>query len=135
MDNSSDYKGKIPISENQTSYSSKNRNFNTNLPFYYNYGKEIQKVCLTYAINIIYTEENGNFKIKAIFLISIPNGKLYPIYGDDVIGQGKVLEKSFRFVYKNNPVFETIQGKPWRVKKIFLDSDLKEEDITGFELK
>ncbi len=109
LDNPSDYKGKIPISENQTSYSSKNKNFNTNLPFYYNYGKENQKVCLTYVINIIYTEENDNFKIKAIFLISIPNGKLYPIYGDNVIGQGKVLEKSFRFVYKNNPVFEIIQ--------------------------
>lgn len=135
LDNPSDYKGKIPISENQTSYSSENKSFNTNLPFYYNYGKETQKVCLTYVINIIYTEENSNFKIKAIFLISIPNGKLYPIYGDEVIGQGKVLEKSFRFVYKNNPIFKTIPGKPWRVKKIFLDSDLKEEDITGFELK
>ena len=135
LDNLSDYKGKIPISENQTSYSSKNKNFNTNLPFYYNYGKETQKICLTYVINIIYTEENGNFKIKAIFLISIPNGKLYPIYGDEVIGQGKVLEKSFRFVYKNNPVFETIKEKPYRTKKIFLDSNLKEEDITGFELK
>ena len=101
---------------------------------YYNYGKENQKICLTYAINIIYSEENGNFKIKAIFIISIPNGKLYSIYGDDIIGKGKNFEKSFRFVYKNNPVFETINGKPWRVKKIFLDSDLKEEDIIGFEL-
>ena len=135
LDNPSDYKGKIPISENQTSYNSKNKNFNTNLPFCYNYGKENQKICLTYVINIIYSEENGNFKIKAIFLISIPNGKLYPIYGDDIIGQGKVLEKSFRFVYKNNPRFITIAGKPWRVKKIFLDLDLKEKDILGFELK
>ncbi|MBU1203442.1 MAG: hypothetical protein KKG60_00020 [Nanoarchaeota archaeon] len=135
LDNPSDYKGKIPISENQTSYSSKNKNFNTNLPSYYNSGKEHQKVCLTYVINIIYTEENSDFKIKAIFLISIPNGKLYPIYGDGIIGQGKVMEKSFRFVYKNNPVFETIQNKPWRVKRIFLDSDLKEEDIMSFELK
>ena len=135
LDNPSDYKGKIPISENQTSYNSKNKNFNTNLPFYYNQKKPDQKLFLTYVINIIYHEEKDNFKIKAIYIIAIPNGKLYQIYGNDIIGQGKVKEKSFRFVYKNNPFFETVKGKPFRIKRIFLDIDLKEEDILGFRLK
>ena len=135
LDNPSDYKGKIPISENQTSYSSANKNFNTNLPIYYNKGKPIQKLCLTYVINIIYHEEENNFKIKSIYIIAIPNGKLYPIYGDDIIGQGKVKDKSFRFVYKNNPVFKTIKGEPYRIKRIFLDEDLDEEQILGFHLK
>lgn len=135
LKNTSDYKGKIPISENQTSYNSKNKKFNTNLPFYYNQGKKNQKLCLTYIINIVYSKEKGDFKIKSIYLIAIPNGKLYPIYGDEVIGQGKVLGKSFRFAYKNNPVFETVKGKPYRIKKIFLDSDIKEKEVLGFELK
>ncbi len=135
LNNPSDYKGKIPISENQTSYSSKNKKFNTNLPYYYNYGKKNQKLCLTYVINIVYTEIKGNIQIKAIYLISIPNGKLYPIYSDNIIGQGKVKGKSFRFVYKNNPVFETIKGKPSRIKKIYLDPNIKEKDILGFYKK
>jgi len=134
LDNPSDYKGKIPISENQTSYSSKKKRFNTNLPVYYNEGKKNQKLCLTYVINIVYHEEGDNFKIKAIYLIAIPNGALYSVYGDDVIGQGKVKGKSFRFVYKNNPHFELIKGKPYRVKRIFLDENIKEKDIIGFEL-
>ena len=90
---------------------------------------------MTYVINIVYTEIKGNIQIKAIYLISIPNGKLYPIYSDNIIGQGKVKGKSFRFVYKNNPVFETIKGKPSRIKKIYLDPNLKEKDILGFYKK
>ena len=134
FNNTSDYKGKIPISENQTSYSSKNKNFNSNLPHYYNYGKKNQKVCLTCVINIIYHEEQNSFNIKAIYLISIPNGKLYSVYGDDIIGQGKNKGKSFRFVYKNNPIFSTLETKPFRIKRIFLDDDLKDDDILGFQL-
>lgn len=39
LSNKSDYKGKIPIGENQTSY--KSTNFNSNLPFFYNIENQI----------------------------------------------------------------------------------------------
>src|SRR3989338_9780137 len=76
LDNPSDYKGKIPLSENQTNYKSKNKNFNCNLPTFYNKEKSDEKICLTYIINIIY-DEREDFKIKAITIFSVPNGELY----------------------------------------------------------
>ena len=60
LDNPSDYKGKIPLSENQTNYKSKNKNFNCNLPTFYNKEKSDEKICLTYIINIIYGNKKSD---------------------------------------------------------------------------
>jgi len=38
LNNESDYLGKVPISENQTSYKSPKQRFNSNLPSFYNKG-------------------------------------------------------------------------------------------------
>ena len=133
ISNTSDYKGKIPISENQTSYQS--NNFSSNLPFYYNIKKPFpkKKYCFTYVLNVIYGDEKDNFKIIAILLIAIPNGKLKKIYGDKIIGAGKNKGKSFRFEYKNSPYFKTLDKgqKKKRVKFIYKQQDFKENDITS----
>ena len=133
--NTSDYKGKIPISENQTSYSSKNKKFNTNLPFYYLKGKTNQKPCLTYVINVVYEESNSDFNIKSVYIISIPNGLLYNLYKDDIIGQGKTKGKSFRFVYSKCPFYKTLGHKKLRIRKVYLDRNLLEKNIIGFNIK
>jgi len=131
LDNPSDYKGKIPLSENQTNYKSKNKNFNCNLPTFYNKEKSDEKICLTYIINIIY-DEREDFKIKAITIFSVPNGELYPIYKDKIIAQGKNKGRSFRYLYRNKPRFKILEGEPFRVKVLWLDKDLEEKDILGF---
>ncbi len=131
LDNPSDYKGKIPLSENQTNYKSKNKNFNSNLPTFYNKGKNEEKICLTYIIDIIY-DEKEDFKIKAIIIFSVPNGELYLIYKDSIIAQGKNKGKSFRYLYRSKPHYKLLEGKPFRLKVLWLDKDLEEKDILGF---
>ncbi len=131
LNNKSDYLGKIPISENQTSYRSTKQRFNSNLPYFYNQNKVEEKICLTYIISIIY-DEVEDFKIKSIVLLSISNGELYSIYKDKIIGKGKNKGKSFRYTYKNKPKFELLRDKPYRVKVLWLDKDLEEKDILGF---
>lgn len=126
LKNPSDYKGKIPISENQTSYYSKN--FKGNLPFFYNCRESntpVKKVCLTYALNIIYDEEK-NFKIIAVILIAVPNGQLKKHYGDKIIAAGKNKNKSFRYKYINNPYFITLKNKEKRFRFLYLDPDYEE---------
>ena len=127
----SDYRGLVPISENQTSYKSPKQKFNSNLPSFYNKGKLDEKICLTYIISIIY-DETEDFKVKSITILSVPNGELYPVYKDKIIGKGKNKGKSFRYTYKNKPRFELLHHKPYRLKVLWLDKDLKESDILGF---
>ena len=111
-DNPSDYKS-IPVGENQTSYSSKD--LKANLPFFYS---KDNKYCLTYILSIVYNEKDLN--IESIALICIPNGYLKNIYNDDIIGQGKNKNRSFRFKYKDKKsCFSLIEGKPKRFKYIF----------------
>lgn len=61
------------------------------------------------------------FEIIAILLISIPNGQLYRVYGNDIVGAGKIKGKSMRYEYKNNFFFCTLKGKPHRVKFIWFN--------------
>ena len=129
--NSSDYKGKIPISENQTSYKSKN--FNSNLPFGYTIkSTNEEKYCFTYVLNVIYGDKKDNFEIIAILLIAVPNGKLKEIYGNKIIGAGKNKGKSFRFEYKNSPYFKMIDENKMikRIKFIHKKKGIKEDKIT-----
>lgn len=139
--NPSDYKGKIPISENQTSYKSKN--FNSNLPYNYNVNDK-QKYCFTYILNVIYGDKKDNFEIIAILLIAVPNGELKEIYGEEIIGAGKNKGKSFRFEYKKNPYFKKLEKgknnnknkkseneKIKRVKFIYKKKGIEEKEITS----
>ena len=127
LDNHSDYKGKIPVGENQTSYKPIDYNYSVNLPTKYQYEN---KICLTYFINIIYDITNENIEIKAIILLSVPNGELTDIYGTDIVDAGKTgyNGKGFRYNFSNKPNFELLENKPSRVRILYASSDI-EEDI------
>lgn len=132
-DNPSDYKGKIPIGANQTSYKSSNLPFKVNLPFYYSYQK---KMCLTYFILIIYDMMEDNITIKAIILISVPNGMLYDVYKDEVIKSGKsgYHGKGFRYDYSKGLNFKLLENKK-RIRVIYKSNDIKNiDDILGVNL-
>lgn len=130
--NSSDYKGKINISSNQSSYYVENV-FAPNLPKYYNI-KNKKIPCLTYIIQIIHKHAKPN--IKALVLASIPNGQLFSVYGKSIIRSGKAgisKSKDFRFKYLSEPKFKLLSNTEniFRVELIYLAKDLKAEEITG----
>lgn len=134
FDNESDYKGKVPLGANQTSYSGEG--YEVHLPTFYNRGKPGEKICLTYIINIVYEyNKNDDIVILAILLIAIPNGELKVIYGDSIIGASKIKGAAFRYEYKENPKFELLDSKPYRIKILFLDRRISQEKITGFRME
>lgn len=132
--NPSDYRGKINVSANQSSYRI-NRKFNPNLPFFYHInGNAIP--CLTYIIQIIHEHAKPN--IKALILASIPNGKLFGIYQNSIFRSGKAgvnKSKDFRFKYSDEPKFRLISNKlekdVFRIELIYLSKDLSIEEITA----
>ncbi len=124
--NTADYKGKIQIAQNQTSYSvdktfnGSNYPFKASLPPVYSNGK----ICLTYVIQIIHNNEED--KPKIISLISIPNGRLKDTYGN-CVNAGKHTKKlnklnsrgDIRFLYKEAPYFKNLNQKYSRIKVIY----------------
>jgi hypothetical protein len=131
--NTADYKGKIQIAQNQTSYSV-NKTFNgdkypfkASLPPVYSN----DKVCLTYVIQIIHN--NNENKPKIISLISIPNGLLRDTYGN-CINAGKHTKKlnklnsrgDIRFLYKEASSFKNLNPRYSRIKVIFPEKPSKD---------
>jgi len=139
--NTSDYLGKVAIGRNQTSYDAEktatglNTRVNPNLPQYYHRGTEKEKPCLTFTIQVIHDAKT--LDIIAILLICVPNGQLYGVYGNRIVGGGKSKDESMRYEYKNAPVFETIYGHPYRVKFLYFNEQrelLKQQITTKVEL-
>jgi len=131
IDNPADYKGKINIAINQTSYGAKGV-FAPNLPQYYKPQGDIEKVCLTYIIQIIHEHAKPN--IKALVLACVPNGQLYSVYGKSIFRAGKTKRTSFRYMYSADPYFKLLtkryKEKIFRVELVYLDKGLNAKDIT-----
>lgn len=139
--NSSDFCGVVSVGENQTSYEYIERKgskifiHSSNLPVIY---KSKKKICLTYIIQLVHDKlKDGNLKILALILISIPNGKLKKIYGDEICGGSKNKNEAFRYYYKRSPYFKLLKEKPYRFKVLYLNEELedKEDEIIGFKRK
>lgn len=124
--NPADFKGKIQIAQNQTTYSitqTKRGNdypFIPSLPTIYSNNK----ICLTYVIQIIHN--NLEDLPKIIVLFSIPNGLLKSTYGN-CVNSGKHTQElnrlnsrgDIRFLYKDAKKFENLKDKPSRIKVIY----------------
>ncbi len=134
MLNSGDYKGLVSIGKNQTSYHYKDdKGFvhEANLPVIY---KTKNKLCLTYIIHLIYDKEaDGNLKILALLLICIPNGYHHKIYGNKICGGSKNKNEAFKYRYKENPYFELLEDKPYRLKVLYAAQGIDIETIVGFQ--
>jgi len=135
INNPADYKGKLNIGINQTSYRVNNK-FVPNLPHYYRISTKIEKPCLTYIIQIVH--EHAKPDIKALKLVCIPNGQLYPHYGESIFKSGKggyVKAIDFRYNYSAEPYFkllrEKYKEKIFRVELIYLARGVRKEDITN----
>lgn len=124
--NPSDFKGKVNVGENQTSY--KDSSFNSNLPnFYNNMVQKVKKICLTYIILVVYDDKT--LEIVSILLISIPNGELNKVYNKSIVSAGKGFGKSFRFKYKC--YFNLLENNKLRYSFIYLNDKIREEEIIG----
>lgn len=133
LGNTVDYKGQLPLGANQTSYQYKGINFTVNLPHRYKY---LNKVCLTYFINIIYEEVKEKLDIVGVYLVCAPNGQLSKIYTDKIINKSKNKGKAFRYKFAANPNFELLDGKPKRIKLLYIREDFekKKKQLLGMEL-
>ena len=120
--NKSDFKGRVNVGKNQTSYSIDN--FTSNLPIVYTKQKE-QKYCLSYTILVIYDDTTLN--VLAVNLICIPNGKLKSIYASNIIDAGKNKGNSIRFKY--NCKFNLIDNTPKRYHFIYIDKSVTENNF------
>jgi len=134
--NAGDYKGLVSIGKNQTSYpytDKKGIKHVANLPTIY---KSKNKLCLTYIIHLIYDkEEDGNLKILALLLISIPNGELHNVYGNKICGGSKNKGEAFRYRYKENPYFQLLENKPFRFSILYIEENIELENIIGFKIE
>ena len=136
IDNESDYKGKVALSANQTSYEADRTrtgiptSVHASLPQYYNLGKENEKPCLTYIIQIIH--DIKSMDIISVLLICIPNGQLYNVYGNDIVGAGKGKGISMRYEYKDIPYFKKLGDNHYRVRFLHHEeSIISKEKITS----
>lgn len=135
IDNPADYKGKINIAINQTSYGV-SKIFTPNLPQYYQISPKTGKPCLTYIIQIVHEHAKPN--IKALKLVCIPNGQLYPHYVKGIFKSGKggyAKGKDFRYNYSVEPYFKLLSNKYnekiFRIELIYLAKGVKKEYITN----
>lgn len=137
--NIGDYNSDIFVGNNQNSYNGKvivsgvEKIYDEAcLPCYYTLNDGRKKVCLTYFITILYEESNLN--ILNINILSMPNGRLFDVYGTSVLKAGKVLYpfgdpkrdthcKSIRYKWSKNSKFELLGGKS-RVKVAYFNQNM-----------
>lgn len=131
-DNVGDINGSIFVGDNQNNYEGyielqgKNkqpRKYKGNLPKIYTKKDGTKKMCLTYFICILYTN-NGD--IQFISLLSMPNGILYDVYGNRVLKAGKNPGK-IRFNFSQTPTFELLEEQPSRIKFVLVNPEMSEE--------
>ena len=116
INNVSDCIGLVAIGRNQTSF--KTDFFKPQLPTFYNVntnGEHIEKICLTYAIQVI--QNKNETDIEAILLICIPNGELN--YDHNIMGRGKTKGTSIRYKYHISPQFKYLDELPNRYEVIY----------------
>ena len=131
--NPADFKGKIQIAQNQTTYAVNKTMRGNPYPFTPSLPKiySNKKICLTYVIQIIHNNSEDLPEMVALF--SIPNGLLKETY-KNCINAGKHKKElnklnsrgDIRFLYKEAKRFENLKNKPCRIKIIYPTKPTKE---------
>lgn len=136
-----DYRGKIAIQPNQTSYCLSKYRLSANLPTHYSKtflknGEEFLKPCLTYFIYILH--RHASKEIYSVLLICMPNGELYSIYGNKILHAGKT-KNSVRYAFKEEPRFlllsERTKEDVFRIEFLVKSRNYSQEDLIGISMK
>lgn len=140
--NIGDYTNDIFVGNNQNSYNGKvivsgvEKIYDEAcLPYYYTLRDGSKKICLTYFITILYEEQSLN--ILNINILSMPNGKLFDVYGTKVLKAGKVLYKkgnpkrdthclSIRYKWGEALKYELLENKS-RIKVAYFNENMNQE--------
>lgn len=126
--NQNSYKGNIVVNKKGKK---EIREYVPSLPTYYNKGKSDEKICLSYFITILYNREN--LDIMVITIDSMPNGELEKYYKNRVLKAGKNLDKT-RYNIREVNKFELLDGKPSRIKVIYFNDNMDENDRKKLKL-
>ena len=134
VDNPADYKGKVQLGRNQTSYHISR--FQPNLPSVY---KEVNLPTLTYVIQIVHGHMSP--VIYSLSVICIPNGQLLKLYGEKILRAGKTgwgKATDIRYKYAEEPHFVALTKKRkreiFRIEVLALHKDFSIKQLTGKEL-
>ncbi len=132
-----DYKGKIAVQPNQTSYPLIKYKLVPNLPTCYSKifkkGKNAHnKLTLTYFIYALH--KHASKEIYSILLICMPNGGLYDVYGDSILHAGKT-KNSVRYAFKEEPRFVILsehRGRDiFRIEFLVKNKNYSQEELLG----
>lgn len=130
-----DYKGKIAIQPNQTSYPLSKYGLSPNLPTYYSKtfeknGNLYKKPTLTYFIYVLH--KHASKEIYSLLLVCMPNGELYQIYGDKILHAGKT-KNNVRYAFKEEPRFVLLSDeKPvFRVEFLIKSKSYTQKELLG----
>jgi len=132
-----DYKGKIAVQPNQTSYPLSKYNLSSNLPTYYSKtfekeGNKYNKPTLTYFIYTLH--KHASREIYSMLIVCMPNGGLYSKYGNNVLHAGKT-KNSVRYAFKEEPRFlflsKQMKKDIFRVEFLIKTSKYTQEDLIG----
>jgi hypothetical protein len=132
-----DYKGKIAVQPNQTSYPLFKYNLLPNLPTFYS--KTFQKgrnryskPTLTYFIYILH--KHASQEIYSVLLVCMPNGELYEVYGDRILQAGKT-RNSVRYAFKVEPRFILLSEQRgrniFRAEFLIKNKNYTQRDLIG----
>ena len=139
--NWSDYKGKIAVQPNQTSYPLTKYELSPNLPTFYSKtfkkGEDTYyKPTLTYFIYILH--KHASEEIYSILLVCMPNGELYEVYGDKILHAGKT-KNSVRYAFKEEPRFLLLSEKRglnvFRIEFLLKDRKFSQGELIGISDK
>ncbi|HDD57449.1 MAG: hypothetical protein DRN25_03780 [Thermoplasmata archaeon] len=130
-----DYKGKIAIQPNQTSYPLSKYKLSPNLPTHYSKtfkkdGKVYKKPTLTYFIYALH--KHASKEIYSILLVCMPNGELYDVYGDKILHAGKT-KNSVRYAFKEEPRFVLLSDRHeiFRIEFLVKNKNYTQKDLIG----
>jgi len=132
-----DYKGKIAVQPNQTSYPLSKYNLVPNLPTHYSKtfereGHNYYKPTLTYFIYALH--KHASNEIYSMLIVCMPNGELFDAYKDKILHAGKT-RNSIRYAFKEEPRFVLLSKKRnediFRVEFLLKSKKYTQKDLIG----
>ncbi len=132
-----DYKGKVAVQPNQTTYPLTKYRLVSNLPTRYSKifkkgRNRYTKLTLTYFIYALH--KHASEEIYSMLPICMPNGELYDVYGNNILHAGKT-RNSVRYAFKEEPRFVLLSEQKgqniFRVEFLIKNKDYTQEELIG----
>lgn len=136
-----DYKGKIAVQPNQTSYPLSKYKLSPNLPMYYSKtfkksNLEFYKPTLTYFIYALH--KHASEEIYSMLIVCMPNGELFNTYRNTILHAGKT-RSSVRYAFREEPRFVLLSDQRnqniFRIEFLLKSRAHSQKDLIGISEK